>query len=453
MSIQLAFISLGCDKNLVDSEVMLGICRKEGLEVISEEEKADIIVINTCCFIQDALEESIETIVEMGKLKETGACRGLIVTGCLGQRYEKEMFEEMPEVDAVIGTASYEQIAKVAKEVYEGKKVKELADIDMPMEDEDHALLRVLSTAGHFAYLKIAEGCDNHCTYCVIPSLRGKFRSRHLESLVQEAKGLAKQGVKELILVAQDTALYGTDLYGENRLPQLLEALCQIDGIEWIRLLYCYPEHLTDETIAVMAREPKICHYLDMPIQHGDDGVLRRMGRRNTKALMVEKIGKLRHAMPDITIRTTIITGFPGETEEEFASCLDFVTEMKFDRLGVFTYSQEEGTPAAKLPNQIDEEVKVERKEILMQRQKEISAQICESFVGKTMTVLVEGQLPGEAVYCTRSFRDAPDIDGLVFVQSDVELLTGDMVEVEITAAADYDLYGRVMEYGNELTQ
>ena len=353
MSVKIAFVSLGCDKNLVDSEVMLGICKRDGIEIVSDESVADLIVVNTCCFIQDALEESIETIVEVGKYKQD-KCKGIIVAGCLGQRYEKEIFEEMPEVDAVVGTAAYEQISQVARRVFAGEKVKELIDIDSPMEREDNAHLRIVSTSGSFAYLKIAEGCDNYCTYCVIPKLRGKYRSRSVESLVKEAEVLAKQDVKELILVAQDTSLYGTDIYGKSHLHILLTQLCKVEGIEWIRILYCYPEHITDETIEVMAREEKICNYLDMPIQHGNDAVLKRMGRRNTEGIISERVEKLRKAMPGIVLRTTIITGFPNETEEEFESCMEFIESMKFDRLGVFTYSQEEGTPAAIMENQID---------------------------------------------------------------------------------------------------
>jgi ribosomal protein S12 methylthiotransferase RimO len=446
MNIKIAFVSLGCDKNLVDSEVMLGLCKQAGIEIVADESVADLIVVNTCCFIQDALEESIETIVEMGEYKKDGNCKGIIVAGCLGQRYQKEIFDEMPEVDAVVGTTAYEKIVEVAKRVYAGEKIKELTDIDMPMIAEDNSMLRMLSTAGHFAYLKIAEGCDNHCTYCVIPKLRGKYRSRSTESLVKEAEVLASQGVKELILVAQDTALYGSDIYGKSCLDKLLTALCKVDGIEWIRILYCYPEHITDETIAVMAKEDKVCKYLDMPVQSGCDSVLKRMGRKNTANIIEEKITKLRTAMPDITLRTTLITGFPEETEEEFNETLGFVERSRFDRLGVFTYSQEEGTPAAIMKNQIDEDVKKERKDLIMETQKFISASKCENAVGKRMKVLVEGRLPEDKVYCARSYKDAPDIDGLVFVSSDEELLTGDFAEVVITQASDYDLYGRVVE-------
>lgn len=449
MSIKIAFVSLGCDKNRVDSEVMLGLCkRNEETEVISNEAEADVIVVNTCCFIQDALEESIETIVEMGKMKKEGKCKGLIVAGCLGQRYEKEIFDEMPEVDAVIGTTSYEKVVEVAKKVVEGgKKIKDISSIDNAMENEDNSLERIVTTSGNYAYLKIAEGCDNRCTYCVIPYLRGKYRSRHMESLVKEAEILAKNDVKELILVAQDTAPYGVDLYGENKFHELLEKLCNVDGIEWIRILYCYPEHITDETIEVMAKEEKICKYIDMPIQHGCDSVLKRMGRRNSSAIMEEKIEKLRAAMPDIAIRTTVITGFPGETEEEFESLLKFIEKMKFDRLGAFAYSQEEGTPAAEMPNQIDEDIKQQRKDAVMELQKGISAAKCEEMVGKTVKVIVEGRLAeDENVYCSRSEKDAPDIDGMIFVRSEEELLTGDFINVKITEAGDYDLYGEVAE-------
>lgn len=444
-----AFTSLGCDKNRVDSEVMLGILAKNGLTIVADEAQADLIVVNTCCFIKDALEESIETILEMAEYKKNGRCKGLLVSGCLAQRYEKEMFEEMPEVDAVIGTTAYEAVAEVAKRILAGEKqIKVLTDIDQPMVEEN-GKLRMLSTAGYTAYLKISEGCDNHCTYCVIPKLRGRHRSRQIESLVEEATILAKNGVKELVVVAQDTSIYGRDLYGEPKLPALLQELCKIEGIAWIRLLYCYPETLTEETIAVMAAEKKICHYIDMPIQHANDGVLKRMGRKSNQALIREKIGKLREAMPDIALRTTLIVGFPGETEEEFEDLEEFVEEMRFERLGVFTYSQEDGTPAAKMENQVAEETKEERKNCIMERQKAIAASHCAKETGKILRVLIEGKLPEEAVYCGRTQKDAPDIDGLVFVSSPVELLSGEFVEVRITEASDYDLIGEVV-YGNE---
>lgn len=447
-----AFTSLGCDKNRVDSEVMLGILAQNGFQAIAEEAEADIIVVNTCCFIKDALEESIETILEMAEYKKTGKCKGLIVAGCLGQRYEKEFFEELPEVDAVIGTAAYESVAAVAADILKGKTgEKYLEDIDRPMENTN-GKLRILSTASYFAYLKISEGCDNHCTYCVIPKLRGKHRSRTMESLVEEAEVLAQNGVKELVIVAQDTSIYGRDLYGEPKLHVLLEELSKIDGIEWIRLLYCYPETLTKETIEVMAKNKKICHYIDMPIQHGNDAVLKRMGRKSNQALIKEKVGALRGAMPNIAIRTTLIVGFPGETEEEFQDLVDFVEEMRFDRLGVFSYSQEEGTPAAAMENQIDDELKEARKETIMDIQKNIAASLCEKEVGKVVQVLVEGKLPEENIYCGRTRRDAPDIDGLVFLTAEEEIYSGDFVTVRIREAGDYDLMGDVI-YAEESTE
>lgn len=444
---KVAFVSLGCDKNLVDSEKMLELLNEANFLIVSDESAADIIVVNTCCFIKDALEESIETILEMAQYKEGGSCKGIVVAGCLGQRYKKEVFEQMPEVDAVVGTSAIEEIVKAVTEVLEGKKhVLYMESIDKLEKEQTK---RILSTAGYFAYLKIAEGCDCHCTYCVIPKIRGKYRSRHIESLVEEAKNLAGQGVKELLLVAQDTALYGKDLYGESKLAELLEALCKVEGLEWIRLLYCYPEHITQKTIEVMSREPKICHYIDIPLQHADDTILKKMGRRSNQKLIREKIEYMRKLMPDIAVRTTFITGFPQETEQEFENLLAFVKEMKFDRLGVFTYSQEENTPAAQMEGQIAEEIKEERKEKLMEMQKFISAEKCESFVGKTIKVLIEGRLPEEDVYCARSYRDAPEIDGLVFVSSKEELLSGEFADVLITQASDYDLIGEVV-YGNE---
>ncbi|WMI80738.1 30S ribosomal protein S12 methylthiotransferase RimO [Anaerotignum sp. MB30-C6] len=444
-----AFTSLGCDKNRVDSEVMLGILAQKGFQVIADEGQADIIVVNTCCFIKDALEESIETILEMAEYKKTGNCKGLIVAGCLGQRYEEDFFNELPEVDAIIGTAAYESVAEVASEILAGKTGERyLEDIDRPMEDAN-GKLRVLSTAPYFAYLKISEGCDNHCTYCVIPKLRGKHRSRALESLMDEAAVLAQNGVKELVVVAQDTSIYGRDLYGESKLHVLLEELAKINGIEWIRLLYCYPETLTQETIDVMAKNEKICHYIDMPIQHGNDAVLKRMGRKSSQALIKEKVAALRQAMPDIAIRTTLIVGFPGETEEEFQDLVSFVEEMKFDRLGVFSYSQEEGTPAGKMENQIEDELKEARRDTIMDIQKNIAAALCEKEVGKVVQVLVEGKLPEESVYCGRTRRDAPDIDGLVFLNAEEEIYSGDFVTVKIREAGDYDLMGDVI-YADE---
>ena len=447
-----AFTSLGCDKNRVDSEVMLGILKKAGYTPVAEERDADIIVVNTCCFIQDALEESIETILELAKYKAEGRCKGLIVAGCLSQRYREEFFQELPEVDAILSTGAYEEIVQAAERILEGEKefvIEE--DIDHKM-DEEHSKLRVLSTAGYYAYLKISEGCDNHCTYCIIPKLKGKHRSRTMESLVEEAQLLAKQGVKELIIVAQDTSIYGRDLYGKPMLHELLRRLCDVDGIAWIRLLYCYPETLTDETIQVMAEEPKICHYIDIPIQHGSDTVLKKMGRKTNQAELKERIGALRKAMPDMAIRTTLIVGFPQESEEEFRELLDFVEEMQFERLGVFTYSQEEGTAAARMDGQIDEDVKQERKDQVMALQKDISAKYCQKFVGKTVRVLVEGKLPEDEMYCGRTVQDAPDIDGMVFFRAEEAPLSGDFVTVKITEAIDYDLIGDVV-YADESAQ
>ncbi len=448
-----AFTSLGCDKNRVDSEVMLGIMSQKGFQVVADESEAEVIVINTCCFIKDALEESIEAILEMAEHKKTGNCKALLVAGCLGQRYEEDFFKELPEVDGLIGTAAYESVADVALEILEGKKThqKYLVDINQKM-NEENGKLRMLSTAPYFAYLKISEGCDNHCTYCVIPQMRGKHRSRTMESLVEEATLLAAQGVKELVVVAQDTSIYGRDLYGESKLHELLAKLGEVDGIEWIRVLYCYPETLTQATIDEMARNPKVCHYLDMPIQHGVDSVLKRMGRKSNQALLREKIGALRKAMPDMVIRTTLIVGFAGETEEEFAELCDFVEEMKFERLGVFSYSLEEGSAAAKMDGHLDDEIKEERRNHIMEMQKFIAAKICEAEVGKTMEVLVEGKLPEENIYCARSRKDAPDIDGLVFLNSDEELYTGDFVKAKIREAGDYDLMGDVVD-AYELTK
>lgn len=447
-----AFTSLGCDKNRVDSEVMLGLLQERGYQAVADEAEADIIVVNTCCFIRDALEESIETILEMAKYKIEGKCKGLIVAGCLGQRYEAEFFNEIPEVDAILGTAAYEEIADAADRILNGEHAfKCLEDINQPMKD-DNGKLRVLSTAPYFAYLKISEGCDNHCTYCVIPQMRGRHRSRTMDSLVEEAELLAGQGVKELVIVAQDTSIYGRDLYGEPKLHELLEKLSEVEGIRWIRLLYCYPETLTDATIAVMAQNEKICHYIDMPIQHGCDTVLKRMGRKSSQQLIRDVVGKLRAAMPDIAIRTTLIVGFPGETEEEFAALCRFVEEMRFDRLGVFSYSQEEGTPAAQMPDQIPEEAKEERRAIVMEIQKGIAAALCAQEIGKTVEVLVEGRLPEEAVYCGRTRRDAPDIDGMVFFRAEEEVYSGDFVSVHIREAGDYDLMGDVV-YADEFAK
>ena len=392
MSRKIAFTSLGCDKNRVDSEVMLGILQKNGYTAVADEAEADIIVVNTCCFIKDALEESIETILEMAQYKnpDVGNCKGLIVAGCLGQRYEKEFFDELPEVDAIIGTTAYESIAEVADEILGGKEqVKQLESIDLAMQD-GNGKLRVLSTAPYFAYLKISEGCDNRCTYCVIPQMRGRHRSRELESLVEEATLLAQQGVKELVIVAQDTSIYGRDLYGKPMLDELLRRLNAIEGLEWIRLLYAYPETLTEETIEAMASCEKVCHYIDMPIQHGNDAVLKRMGRKSSQALIREKVARLRAAMPDIAIRTTLIVGFPGETEEEFAVTKEYLKRIHFYEMHIFQYSKREGTKAAVMEHQVPEPVKKERSNILLALEKKMSEEFREYYVGKQVTALME---------------------------------------------------------------
>ena len=437
------FVSLGCDKNLVDSEVMLGIIRERGFKITNDEKDADISVVNTCCFIEDAKAESINTILEMAEYKKIGKCKALIVTGCMGQRYHNEIAEEIPEVDGIIGTTSYENITKVIDEALEGHFTEEMNSIDyLPVEGEVN---RVMTTGGYFSYLKIAEGCDKHCTYCIIPSLRGKYRSRPMDALVKEAEYLAKNGVKELILVAQETTLYGTDIYGEKKLPELLRNLCKVEGIEWIRLLYCYPEEITDELIQTIKEEEKICHYIDMPIQHASDNVLKRMARKTNNAELRERIAKIKAEIPDICLRTTLISGFPGETKEDHEEVLDFIDDIEFDRLGVFAYSKEENTPAAKLDNQVEDEVKEARKEEIMALQQEISYDKSQEFIGATMKVLIEGKLPEDNVYIGRTFRDAPNVDGYCFVSCPYELMSGDFVNVKITEAKEYDLVGEVI--------
>lgn len=436
------FVSLGCDKNLVDSEVMLGLLDAKGYQIVDDETQADVMVINTCCFIHDAKEESIQTILDMARYKEEGRLKALVVTGCLAQRYKQEIIDEIPEVDVVLGTTSYDKIVEAVEEALEGKSEVELADIDaLPLPETK----RLVTTGGHYAYLKIAEGCDKHCTYCIIPKVRGNYRSVPMERLIKEAQELADQGVKELILVAQETTVYGQDIYGEKSLHKLLKELCQIKGIRWIRLLYCYPEEIDDNLIQVMKEEPKICHYLDLPIQHGSDAVLKRMGRRTTQAELRSIIGRLREEIPDIALRTTLIAGFPGETEADHQEVLQFVKDMRFDRLGVFTYSEEEGTPAAQMPDQIDEAVKETRRDALMMAQQAIAFDKSEEMVGKTVDVLIEGRLPEEDVYIGRTYRDAPDVDGYVFVHAEEDMISGDIVKVKITDAQDYDLVGDVI--------
>ena len=437
------FISRGCDKNLADSEEMLGLLTGKGHEIVDSEEEAEVIVINTCCFIHDAKEESIENILEMAEYKKAGTCKVLIVTGCMAQRYKEEIIEEIPEVDAVLGTTSYMDILKAIDEACEGRHFQEFRDINELPEDSGR---RVLTTGGHYGYLKIAEGCDKHCTYCIIPSLRGRFRSVPQERLIAQAEHMAEQGVKELILVAQETTMYGTDLYGKKTLHLLMKELCKIKGIRWIRVLYCYPEEIYDELIQVMKEEKKICHYLDLPIQHASDRILKRMGRRTTRAQLTATIEKLRKEIPDIVLRTTLITGFPGETEEDHQELMEFVDEMEFDRLGAFTYSPEEGTPAETMEDQIPEEIKEERRDEIMELQQEISLEKGNDRIGQELLVMIEGKVSGESAYIARTYGDAPKVDGYIFVQTGELLMTGDFAKVRVTGALEYDLIGELAD-------
>lgn len=439
------FVSLGCDKNLVDSEMMITGLRKAGHRIIDDEMLADVIVVNTCCFIGDAKEESINTLLAMAEYKETANCRLLVAAGCLAQRYHQEIKEEIPEVDVIIGTMGYEALTDaIGQGLQEKGVVREyLKDIDFlpkPLTDRDSM------SGGYYAYLKIAEGCDKHCTYCVIPKVRGKYRSVPMENLVAQANHLVENGAKELILVAQETTLYGEDLYGKKSLSVLLEELSAIEELKWIRILYCYPEEINDELIDAIERLPKVCRYLDIPIQHGSDNILRRMGRRTNKQEIAGMVEKLRTRIPDIALRTTLITGFPGETEEDFTELKEFVRQMKFERLGVFTYSQEEDTAAAEMEEQIDEEVKEARKNEIMELQQEIAFEKCEAQVGRTLEVMIEGRLPEEGVYIARTYMDAPDVDGYVFLESDWNLMSGDFVTVNIVGAREYDLIGEIVE-------
>ena len=442
------FVSLGCDKNLVDSEQMLGALADRGFTVTDDESKADVIVVNTCSFIHDAMDESVQMLLEMSEYKKQGTCKALLVTGCLAQRFKDDILKELPEVDAVFGTNSTDRLIPILDKVLEGSRVSEYAPLTGLPEQKSK---RILTTGGHYAYLKIAEGCDKHCTYCVIPSLRGPYRSVPMEQLLAEAKDLVDQGVQELILVAQETTIYGMDLYGEKSLHKLLKELCKLEDLVWIRVLYCYPEEIYPELIETMKSEQKICHYLDLPIQHASDTILKRMGRRMTKAGLVGLIQKLREEMPDIVLRTTLITGFPGETEEDHNEVLDFVDEMEFDRLGVFTYSCEDGTPAASMPDQIDEEVKAARRDRIMELQQDISLDKGENRVGTVMDVVIEGKVADEDAYIARSYADAPGVDGYVFIQNvTADLMSGTFVKVYIKAAMEYDLIGELYDEDNE---
>ena len=446
---KILFVSLGCDKNLVDSEKMLGILSKRGYEFTDDEAQAEVIVVNTCCFIGDAKEESIGELIRLGRLKEDGKLKILIATGCLAQRYNSEIFEELPEVDAVIGTMSIASIADIIEETLknrensDNRKFGQIDPLDSKPYSDPH---RSLTTGGHYAYLKIAEGCNKRCTYCIIPYVRGSYRSIPMDDIIREAGELAAAGVKELILVAQETTLYGTDLYGKKSLHTLISRLAAIPGIVWIRVLYCYPEEIYDELIDTMAAEKKFCHYLDLPIQHASDEILRRMGRRTTRSDLVRIIEKLRERVPDIILRTTLITGFPGETQEQHEELMEFIDEMEFDRLGVFTYSQEEDTPAAAMEGQIPEEVKKQRQEELMELQQEIAFDLSERKVGQEMLVMVEGKVSGENAYVCRTYGDAPGVDGYLFLNTGEELMSGVFARVRVTGACEYDLIGELIE-------
>lgn len=421
---------------------MLGMLASRGYEMTNDEQEADIIVINTCCFIHDAKEESIQNILDMAEYKKNGSAKALIVTGCMAERYRQEILDEIPEVDEVLGTTAYDRILDAVDAALAGQHEVMTANLDsLPLPETK----RLVTTGGHFAYLKIAEGCDKHCTYCIIPKIRGNFRSVPMERLLKEAQDLAEQGVKELILVAQETTLYGKDLYGEKSLPKLLRELCKISGIRWIRILYCYPEEITDELIQVMKEEPKICHYLDLPIQHANDTILKRMGRRTSKQELIDIVQKLRKEIPDICLRTTLITGFPGETQEQHEEVMEFIDILEFDRLGAFTYSPEEDTPAATFEDQIEEEVKEDRQADIMELQQEIAFDKAEDMIGREVLVMIEGKVADENAYVGRTYRDAPNVDGLIFINTDVELISGDFAKVKVTGALDYDLIGELM--------
>lgn len=445
---KILFISLGCDKNLVDTEMMLGMLSERGYSFTDDEKEADIVVVNTCCFVNDAKEESIEALLEMSELKKAGQIQALIAAGCLAQRYKEEIQEEIPEVDAIIGTTAIETIADTVDEVLAGNRSNHIADCNGAV---TYGKKRIVTTGGHYAYLKIAEGCDKHCTYCIIPKLRGSYRSIPMESLLAEARTLVENGVKELILVAQETTLYGKDLYGKKSLPRLLHELCQIPGLFWVRILYCYPEEIDDELIETIAREEKVCNYLDIPIQHCCDDILKRMGRRTGREELIATVNKLREAIPDICLRTTLITGFPGETEGNHEELLDFINELEFDRLGVFTYSPEENTPAAEMPEQIPEEVKARRQAELMELQQELAFDKADFMLGRVVYAMVEGKIveeeaEGEApgAYIARTYKDAPNVDGYLFIDTKRELMTGDIVKVCITGSYEYDLIGEL---------
>jgi len=442
---KILFVSLGCDKNLVDSEEMLGALRERGYQFTDDEDEADAAIVNTCCFIMDAQKESIEQILALAERRTEGKLKALIVTGCMAQRYKEEVLREIPEVDAVIGTTSEGRIAEILDEILQkGGPAGFGGYLLVDSEDKRTGTTaeRVVTTGGYYSYLKIAEGCDKCCTYCVIPSIRGHYRSVPMEQLLDQARLLASKGIRELILVAQETTLYGTDLYGHKALPELLRKLAGIPGIEWIRLMYCYPEEITEEIAQAMRDIPQVLHYIDMPVQHASDEILKRMGRHTDRQELTEKIAMLREMMPDICLRTTLITGFPGEKEEDHRALLDFVREMRFDRLGVFTYSKEDGTPAARMSPQIPARVKKKRQKELMLLQQQIAFEAAQKMEGCVLDALVEGQLVGEHVYLARTYKDAPGIDGALFIETQRELMTGDLVKVKVTGSREYDLIG-----------
>ena len=445
---KILFISLGCDKNLVDTETMLGYLSQKGYEITDDETQAEAVVVNTCCFIHDAKQESVNEILAMADLKKEGRIKALIVTGCLAQRYQEEIQEEIPEVDVIMGTQAIEEITEALESVLEGKAVNRLPDINKPLPKLNR---RLVTTGGHYAYLKIAEGCDKHCTYCVIPKVRGTYRSVPMDELIEQAKQLVDDvGVKELILVAQETTIYGKDLYGEKKLPELLSELSAIRGLKWIRILYCYPEEIDDALIDAIAKNDKVCNYLDIPVQHASDRILKKMGRRTSRAELEHIIGKLRARIPDICLRTTLISGFPGETEEDHEEVMDFVDAMEFDRLGVFTYSKEEDTPAALMEGQIEEECKEVRRGEIMELQQAIAFEKAESMLGKTVLAMIEGRIAGEDAYIARTYMDAPGVDGYLFINTTKELMSGDFAYVRITGSNEYDLIGELEDEFSE---
>ncbi len=440
---KLLLISLGCDKNLVDSEVMLGMLAQKGYTFTDDETEAEAVVVNTCCFINDAKEESVNTILEMAELKKSGQVKALVVAGCLAQRYQKEIQEEIEEVDAVLGTTAADRIAEALEEALAGKQGIHMEPLNAAPAGNRK---RLVTTGGHYAYLKIAEGCDKHCTYCIIPEIRGGYRSVPLGQLVEEARSLAEAGVRELVLVAQETTRYGMDLYGEKKLPGLLRELCRIPQLYWIRILYCYPEEITEELIQTIKEEKKICHYLDIPIQHASDAVLKRMGRRTDSAGIRVMVEKLRREIPDICLRTTLIAGFPQETDKDHEVMMEFVDEMEFDRLGVFTYSAEEGTPAAEMEGQIEEDVKEERRDAIMELQQEIAFEKAVDMIGRELYAMVEGKVADEDAYVARTYKDAPNVDGYLFIRTARSLMSGDFVKVRITGSHEYDLIGEICD-------